>query len=125
MMPLWMQVLMYLSLVMAGATLLWTIRQHVLEIQAERKLVRLMAEREEYRPVLHLLERRAEQHGDITFTEYEAIGLRELVRRAAASLPPAEQKQIAQGLDYPTVAGREGYLRHVLSASVWKMQHQS
>jgi hypothetical protein len=126
MIPLWLQFLMYLSVVMTFAVLVWTVRQMVLEIRAEHKLIRLLATHPEYRPLLHGLGMRIQQQGNaFPISEHEAIDLREQVRRAAACLSPADQKRIAQGLYGPTVVGREAYLRSVLAASMQRVQQQA
>lgn len=125
MMPLWLEIPMYLTMIMTVAAVARSGRQLVLGVRAERHLVRLLAGRDEFRSVLGHLWLRVQQNGALTFTEHEAIDLRDLVRRAAACLPPAEQKQIVQGLYGPTVAGREGYLRYVLSASISALPRQA
>jgi hypothetical protein len=125
MMPLWLEIPMYLTVIMTVAAVAWSGHQLVLVVRAERQLVRLLADRDEFRAVLRHLRLRVQQNGDLTFTEHEAIDLRILVHRAAACLPPAEQRQIVQGLYGPTVAGREGYLRYVLSASISALPKQA
>jgi hypothetical protein len=123
-MPPLMLWLMYLGLALGAAGLVISVRQFVLEIRAGRKLVRLLADREEYRPLLRQLWLRVQQQGTLTISEHEAIDLREQVRLATAHLPPADQKRVRQGLYSPAVAEREAYLHGVLSASVWTLQHQ-
>jgi hypothetical protein len=120
---LWM---MYLALVLTLATLAWSVRQFVLDIRAGQKLVRLLTRLDEYRPLLDALLLRVQQHGGrLTFSEHEAIDLREQVHRAVAHLPPADQKRVQQSLYGPTVAEREAYLRSVLSASIWSQRQHA
>ena len=116
---------MYFGLALSAAALAFSVRRFVLEIRAGRELVGLLASRDEYRPLLRSLLLRAQQHdGALRISEHEAIDLREQVRRALVHLSPADRRRIEQGLYGPTVEEREGYLRGVLSASIWRLQHQ-
>jgi hypothetical protein len=118
--------MMYAGVAMALGMLVHLIRSFVLEMRAARELVRLLATRDEYRPLLRALLPRAQQHGGrVDLSEHEAVDLREHLRRALVHLPPADRRRIEQGLYAPLVEDREVYLRNVLSASVWRLQHQA
>lgn len=126
MFPPLLQWMMYASVVMTFGMLVYQFRGFMREIRATRELVRLLAERDEYRPLLRPLAARARQHdGRLQITEHEAIDLRESVRRALVHLPPPDRKRVEQGLYAPVVAERDGYLRSVLSASIHRMQRQA
>jgi hypothetical protein len=127
MFPPLLQWLMYASVVMALGMVVYQVRWVVRELRATRELIRLLAEREEYHPLLRSLMPRL-QHADgrLQITEHEAIDLREAVRRAAlVHLQPGDRRRVEQGLYAPMVAEREGYLRNVLSASIGRMQRQA
>lgn len=126
MLPPVLQFMMYAGLAMGVGTLVYLIRSFMLEIRAARELVRLLASREEYRPLLRSLVPRAQQHGGrLEITEHEAIDLREHVRQALVHLPPADRKRIQQSLYAPLVDEREVYLRNVLSASIQRLRHHA
>ncbi len=126
MFPPLLQWMMYASVVMTFGMLVYQFRGFMREIRATRELVRLLAEHDEYRPLLRPLAARAREHdGRLQITEHEAIDLREEVRRALVHLPPADRKRVEQGLYAPMVAERDGYLRNVLSASIHRMQRQA
>jgi hypothetical protein len=125
-MPLPILLLMYAGLVIGLAGLAHSVYSFVLEIRAARELVRLLATREEHRPLLRSLVARAQEHGGkLRISEHEAIDLREYVRGALEQLAPSDRKRIEQGLYAPIVDEREVYLRNLLSASVWRVQHQA
>jgi hypothetical protein len=118
--------LMYAGIAIGLAGLAYSVRRFVLEIRAARELVRLLATREEHRPLLHALLQRAQQHeGRLHISEHEAIDLRAYVQHALMHLPPADRKRVEQGLYAPFVDEREVYLRNLLSASVQRLQHQA
>lgn len=125
MFPPILQWLMYVSVAMAFGMLVYQVRGFVREIRATRELIRMLADRDEYRPLLRALVTRQQRDGRLQITEHEAIDLREEVRRALVHLPPSDRKRVERGLYAPTVAEREGYLRAVLSASVIRIQRQA
>lgn len=124
MLPPLIVALMYAGIVIGLAGFAYSIRRFLLEIRAARQLVRLLATREEHRPLLRSLLVRAQQHGGrLRISEHEAIDLREYVRGALVNLAPADRRRVEQGLYAPLVEEREVYLRNVLSASVHRLQH--
>ncbi len=125
MIPFPILALMCVGLALAAGALVYMVRVFVLQVRATRALIRLLAERDEYQPMLQPLMARAQQHGGrVRFTEHEAIDLREEVRRALTHLPPRHRKRVEAGLYAPMVEDRELFLRNVLSASVWRLQNQ-
>jgi hypothetical protein len=124
MLPPLMLALMYFGLALAVVALVYQVRSFMLQIQAMRQLVRLLAERDEYRPLLRPLMVRVQHGRKLQITEHEAIDLREEVRRALVHLPPTDRKRVEAGLYAPMVEDREVFLRNVLTASLWRMQRQ-
>ncbi|HYW11152.1 MAG TPA: hypothetical protein VE871_04320 [Longimicrobium sp.] len=100
----------------------WDAVQHV---RADREFVRVLAESDEYRPLILQLKAREEHEGGLAVTEHEAIDLRDRVRQALVYLPLGARKRVEARLYSPTVRGREFYLYKVLYASMQRLQHQT
>jgi hypothetical protein len=112
-----------LALIIVIASTAWDVTRL---LRAERRIVQVLAERDEFRPLLRILLLRARAHGgELPITEHEEIDLREHVRRALAYVEPGDRKRVESGLLGRTVSGRQAYLRRVLYASMQRMQHQS
>lgn len=95
-------------------------------LRAERRIVQILSERDEYRPLLYALLSRAREHdGELPLTEHEEIDLRDQVRRALVHVPPTDRKRVEGGLFGHTVSGRRAYLRRVLYASMRRLQQQA
>jgi hypothetical protein len=117
--------IMWSCVALAFCGLVFRVRDIVLEMRAARRLVRVIAEREEYRPMLErLFHISGMPDGSLELSEYEQVALRERVRQALVYLVPADRKRVERALYAPSVAEREGLLRGVLSASIWRLQHQ-
>lgn len=101
---------------------IWDAVQH---LRADREFVRVLAERDEYRPLIAQLKAREEHEGGLEVTEHEAIDLRDRVRQALVYLPLGARKRVEARLYSRTVRGREFYLYKVLYASMQRLQHQS
>lgn len=99
----------------------WDLVQHLL---AEREFIRVLAESDEFRPLILQLQARDEREGGLDVSEHEAIDLRNRVQQALAYLPLGARKRVADRLYSPTVRGREFYLHKVLYASMQRLQHQ-
>lgn len=118
--------IMWFCVALAFCGLVFRVREIALEMRAARRLVRVIAEREEYRAMLEQLFRiSGKEDGSLELSEYEQVALRERVRQALVYLAPADRKRVERGLYAPSVAEREGLLRGVLSASIWRLQHQA
>lgn len=92
-------------------------------LRAHRRMVRLLAEREEYRPMLYRLAARARQNGGVLrLSEREALDVREQVREGLVFLEPGDRKRIEHSLRGHTVQGREAYLRNLLCTSLNRME---
>lgn len=100
----------------------WDMVQHV---RAERAFVRVLAESDEYRPLIAQLRAREEREGGLDVSEHEAIDLRNRVRQALDYLPLRDRRRVEQRLYSRTVRGREFYLHKVLYASMQRLQHTS
>ena len=99
--------------------------EFVQQRRAHREFVRLIAERDEYRPMLERLSVRARQQGTLRISEHEAIDVRDQIRRAVVYLEPGERRWIEAGLFNRTVLGREFYLYRILCESIQRVQHQA
>lgn len=97
----------------------------VLHFRAERRFVRMLAESDEYRPLITELKAREEQQGGLEIGEHEAIDLRHRVAQALDLLPRADRKRVRSHLYSPTVRGREFYLYRVLYRSIDRLEHQA
>jgi len=118
--------LMWACVPLAFGGVVFQFREIVLEMRASRRLVRVLAERAEYRPMLEQLSRTSgSEDGSLELSEYEEVALRERLRQALVYLAPPDRKRVERALYAPSVAEREGVLRGVLSASVWRLQHQA
>jgi hypothetical protein len=92
-------------------------------LRAHRRMAKVLAEREEYRPLLDTLATRARQHGGtLRLSEREALDVRERVREGLVFLTPGDRKRIEERLRGYTVQGREGYLRNLLCTSLNRME---
>lgn len=100
----------------------WDLVQH---LRAEREFVRVLAESDEFRPLILQLRARDEREGGLDVGEHEAIDLRNRVRQALDYLPRRDRKRVEACLYSRTVRGREFYLYKVLYASMQRLQHQS
>lgn len=123
-----MEPMMWLAV--AGAAIsaggvLMSARDAVLLVRAERELVRILAERDEFRPLMSQLRAREAHAGGLEVTEHEAIDLRNRVRQALAYLSLPYRKRVESRLYSPMVRGREFYLHKVLWASLHRPQHQA
>lgn len=126
MLPPLIEWLLYASVAMTVGAVVYLVRSFMLEIRATRELIRLLTERDEYQPMLRPLMIRFQQHGGrLWISEHEAVDLREEVRRALVHLPPTHRRRVEAGLYAPMVEDREVFLRNVLSASVWRLQHRA
>jgi hypothetical protein len=104
---------------------LFYVREIILLVRAERDLVRVLAERDEYRPLLRrLLLRQRAQGGTLSVTEHEVIDLREEVADALVHLSPARRRRAEEGLFQDSSRGRQFYLLSVLTASIQRLQRQ-
>lgn len=118
--------IMWVCNALAFATLVMQIRGTILEWRAARRLVRVLAERDEYRPMLkRLFELSGRSETALEFSEYEEVALRDRVRAALVHLSPADRRRVERELFAPIVAERANFLRSVLSASIWRVQHQA
>lgn len=91
-------------------------------LRAHRRMAKMLAEREEYRPMLYTLAARARRNGGILkLTEREALNVRERVREGLVFLEPGDRKRIEHNLRGHTVQGREAYLRNLLCTSMNRM----
>lgn len=109
----------------SAAGVLLSIRDAVLHVRAERHFVRVLAESDEYRPLIAELKAREQHEGGLEVGEHEAIDLRNRVRQALVHLPRPERKRVEACLYSPTVRGREFYLHKVLYLSMQRLQHQA
>lgn len=118
--------LMWGCVPLACGGVVYQVREIVLEMRASRRLVRVLAERAEYRAMLEQLSRiSGRDDGSLEFSEYEQVALRERLRQALVYLAPPDRKRVERALYAPSVAEREGLLRGVLAASIWRLQHQA
>lgn len=115
------------GLCLAGiAVLASLVSDAVSDVRAARRVAQVLAEREEYRPMIHSLLGRARLNGgEIPISDHEEIDLREHVRRASIHVAPKDRERIEGGLFAYSVRAREVYLRRVLYASMQRLQHQS
>lgn len=110
------------SISVAGALL--AVRDAILHARAEREFMRILAQSEEYRPLIAQLQARDARQGGLDVSEHEAIDLRERVRKALVYLPLPDRRRVEARLYAPTVRGREFYLHKVLYGSMQRLQHQ-
>jgi biopolymer transport protein ExbB/TolQ len=90
-------------------------------LRAHRRMAKVLAEREEYRPLLYTLIARARQNGGILqLSERESLDARERVREGLIFLEPGDRKRIEERLRGRTA--REGYLRNLLCTSMNRME---
>ncbi|HEX6038860.1 hypothetical protein [Longimicrobium sp.] len=88
-------------------------------LRAHRRMARVLAEREEYRPLLDTLAARARQNGGtLRLSERESLDVRDKVREALVFLQPGDRKRIAPRLRGRSVSGYEGYLWNLLLTSM-------
>ena len=113
------------ALSLAGiAVIASTVWDFVRTARAERRIAQVLAEDDEYRPLLRSLLSRAREHGgELPITEHEEIDLRNTVREALVHMAPADRKRVESGLFAQSVRTREVYLRRVLYASMERI-HQ-
>lgn len=97
----------------------------VLHIRAEREFVRVLAESDEYRPLIAELKAREEHQGRLEIGEHEAIDLRHRVAQALDLLPRGDRRRVGSHLYSPTVRGREFYLHKVLYKSIDRLQQHA
>lgn len=90
-------------------------------LRAHRRMAKVLADREEYRPLLSTLAARARQNGGtLQLSERESLDVRERVREGLMFLEPRDRKRIEELLRGRTA--REGYLRNLLCTSMNRME---
>lgn len=95
-------------------------------LRAERRVAQVLADRDEYRPLLRALLARARAHeGTLPISDYEAISLRDMMQQALVHMEPRDRACVERGLFAQSVRAREVYLRRVLYASMKRLQQQA
>lgn len=98
-------------------------------LRAHRRMARVLAEREEYRPLLRTLASRARRDGGaLRLSERESLDVRDQVREGLVFLQPADRRRIAQRLRGRPGRGYAGYLHNLLCTSmnqVKDLQHHA
>lgn len=93
-------------------------------LRAHRRMARVLAEREEYRPLLDTLATRARQNGGtLRLSERESLDVRDKVREALVFLQPGDRRRIAPRLRGRSVHGYEGYLWNLLRTSMNQLEN--
>lgn len=108
------------AFVVVAAYAAWDIT-HLL--RAHRRMARVLAEREEYRPLLKTLAARARQNGGaLRLSERESLDVRDKVREGLVFLQPGDRERIAQRLRGRPGHGYEGYLCNLLDTSLHQVE---
>jgi hypothetical protein len=89
----------------------------------EQRVAQVLADRNEYRPLLVSLLARAREHGGkLPISEHEQIDLRDTMRQVLEHMTPGDRQFVEQGLYSQSVRAREVSLRRVLYASMARLQ---
>jgi hypothetical protein len=88
-------------------------------LRAHRRMARVLAEREEYRPLLDRVAARARENGGvIRLSERESLDVRDRVREGLVHLEPGDRRRVAVRLLGRSAHGHAGYLRNLLCTSL-------